>query len=97
MVPFYDFRTRTCIGDNGLRSLLHALYEHLLSDLNPAYFYNPENVTIREEIMELCEVGAQRGRNGDLETLKTQGGVAQSATCLKGENQRGTLEFFLPL
>ena len=36
---FYDSRTRTCIGDNGLRSLLHALYEPLLSDLNPAYIY----------------------------------------------------------
>ena len=39
MVRFYDSRTRTCIGDNGLRSLLHALYEPLLSDLNPAYIY----------------------------------------------------------
>ena len=39
MVRFYDSRTRTCIGDSGLRSLLHALYEPLLSDLNPAYIY----------------------------------------------------------
>ena len=42
MVRFYDCRTRTCIGDNGLRSLLHALYEPLLSDLNPAYIYMQE-------------------------------------------------------
>ena len=55
-----------------------------------------KKVTIREEIMKLCEVGAQRGQNGDLKTLKTQGGVAKSATCLKSENQRGTLEFCYP-
>ena len=60
MVRFYDSRTRTCIGDSGLRSLLHALYEPLLSDLNPAYIYKQKG-TFREEIMELCEVGAQRG------------------------------------
>ena len=46
--------------------------------------------------MELCEVGAQRGQNGDLKTLKPPGGVAKSATCLKSENQRGTLEFCYP-
>ena len=39
MVRFYDSRTRTCIGGNGLSSLLHALYEPLLSDLNTAYVY----------------------------------------------------------
>ena len=71
MVHLNDFRTRTCIGDNDLRSLLHALYEPLLSDLNPAYIYKQKKVTFRKEIMELCEVGAQRGQNGDLKTLKT--------------------------
>ena len=39
MVRFYDFLSRTCIGDNGLRNLLHALYDPLLSDLNSAYIY----------------------------------------------------------
>ena len=29
--------------------------------------------------MELCEVGAQRGQNGDLETLRTSRGLREQA------------------
>ena len=37
MVRFYDFLSRTCIGDNGLRSLLEASCQSPVSGLNPAY------------------------------------------------------------
>ena len=39
MVRFYDFLSRTCIGDNGLRSLLGAFRQSQIPGLNPVYVY----------------------------------------------------------
>ena len=39
MVRFYDFLSRTCIGDNGLRCLLGAFRQSQIPGLNPVYVY----------------------------------------------------------
>ena len=71
IVRFHDFLSRTCIGVWSLIGHLGVFCEPLRSGLNPAYIYKQKKVTLRTEIMKLCEIGAQRGPNGDLKTLKT--------------------------